>query len=277
MSYSERASRAHPVCVLFVIDQSGSMDEPLEGEKKADFVARALNRSLQELVLQCSKDEGVRDYFHVGVLGYYNGSAENALVGELKVNLLNPISMLEQQPHHVEDVERKVPDGAGGLITMQAKFPVWYMPRHEGGTPMSMALTVAAEALADWCDGHPESFPPVVIHLTDGMWTDKDPESVASAIRQLSTNDGEVLLMNIHIAQGGIPIAFPDDISKVRNEQYAQLLYRMSSVLPQKMIETATRLGYRNLTDQSRGYIFEGKTEDIVQFFEIGTSPVELR
>lgn len=277
MPYSERASRAHPACILFIIDQSGSMDEPLEGEKKADFVARALNRSLQDLIIKCSKDEGVRDYFHVGVLGYYSGSAENALSGELSGNLLNPISMLEQHPHHVEDVQKKLPDGAGGLITVPLKFPVWYMPKHEGGTPMSMALTLAAETLADWCDAHPESFPPVVIHLTDGMWTDRDPEGVASAIQQLSTDDGEVLLLNIHIAQGGNPITFPDDITKVRNDQYAQLLYRMSSLLPAKMVETATSLGYNNITDQSRGYIFEGKTEDIVQFFEIGTNPVELR
>src|SRR5690606_14486313 len=136
------------------------MDEPLEGGKKADYVALALNRSLQDLILRCSKDEGVRDYFDVGVLGYYSGTAENALDGELKINLLNPVSMLEQHPHHVEDVERKVPDGAGGLITMPVKFPVWYMPKHEGGTPMSKAFTLAAEALADWCDAHPDSFPP---------------------------------------------------------------------------------------------------------------------
>jgi hypothetical protein len=37
--------------------------------KKADALADAINRLLQNLVIRCAKEEGVRDYFYVGVIG----------------------------------------------------------------------------------------------------------------------------------------------------------------------------------------------------------------
>ena len=40
MAYSAEISRANPTCLLFVIDQSGSMSEELEaGVTKASFLA----------------------------------------------------------------------------------------------------------------------------------------------------------------------------------------------------------------------------------------------
>ena len=42
----------------------------LDGQKtKAASLADAINRLLQNLVLKCAKSEGIRDYYHVGVVG----------------------------------------------------------------------------------------------------------------------------------------------------------------------------------------------------------------
>jgi hypothetical protein len=74
MPYAAEISRANPSCFLFLIDQSGSMADPFgagESRKRtADGVADAINHLLRELVLKCSRTEGVWDYYHVGVLGY---------------------------------------------------------------------------------------------------------------------------------------------------------------------------------------------------------------
>jgi hypothetical protein len=71
--YSAEISRANPSCFVFVVDQSGSMGDAWGGEssgrKKADGVADAINRLLQDLVIKCAKEEGVRDYYSVGVIG----------------------------------------------------------------------------------------------------------------------------------------------------------------------------------------------------------------
>ena len=66
MPYSAEISRVNPSCFLFLIDQSGSMSDPFGGQagrKKAEGVADAINRLLQNLVIKCAKSEGVRDYY----------------------------------------------------------------------------------------------------------------------------------------------------------------------------------------------------------------------
>jgi hypothetical protein len=41
-----------------------------ETQKMANGVADAINRWLQELSLKCAKSDGLRVYYHVGVIGY---------------------------------------------------------------------------------------------------------------------------------------------------------------------------------------------------------------
>ena len=51
MAYSAEISRDNPTCILFVIDQSGSMDEKMITSKaKAEFVADVLNKTIYTLI-----------------------------------------------------------------------------------------------------------------------------------------------------------------------------------------------------------------------------------
>ena len=74
MPYKAEISASSPSCFLFLIDQSTSMAEEISaGEataQKANGVAQTMNKWLQELSIKCSKSEGIRDYYHVGVIGY---------------------------------------------------------------------------------------------------------------------------------------------------------------------------------------------------------------
>src|SRR5215210_9375477 len=105
MVYTAEVSRSNPSCFLFLIDRSGSMEDDWAGEpgkQKAEGLATVINRLLQNLVIKCAKSEGVRDYYHVGVLGYgdHVGPAfEGALAGQDLV----PISQVADQPARVED------------------------------------------------------------------------------------------------------------------------------------------------------------------------------
>jgi hypothetical protein len=38
--------------------------------RKADFVADAVNRTLHDLVIRCTKTEEVRNYYEIAVIGY---------------------------------------------------------------------------------------------------------------------------------------------------------------------------------------------------------------
>jgi hypothetical protein len=277
MPYEAQISRSSPTAFLFVVDQSGSMsDKMASGKSKAEFVADALNRILMDLVTRCSKAGGVRYYFDVGVLGYGGSGVGNGFSGALSANVLNPISAIEQNPVRVEDRGKKMDDGAGGVLETSVKFPVWFEPVASGGTPMREALTRAAEELVAWCDAHPDSYPPTVLHVTDGASTDGDPEEIATHLTQIRTNDGESLMFNLHVSSlGADPIRFPSSASGLPDD-YAKLLFRMSSALPEHLVRFAQEKG-NTVGIESRGFMFNAEAPEIVAFMEIGTQASQLR
>jgi hypothetical protein len=273
MTYSAEISRERPTCFLFVIDQSGSMDEKTEGGRsKAQFVADVLNKTFYTLVTNCTKADGVRSYFDLGVVAYGGEGVKPGLSGTLASNIGHPIRDIADNPARIEERLKKVDDGAGGIIEQKTKFPVWFDPKASGGTPMCAALTRVAEVIAEWCDRHQGSYPPTVLHVTDGQSTDGSPEEIASGLRQLSTTDGECLVFNLHVTNGGgREVIFPTSEGELPDE-YSKMLFRMSSPLPSHLIKVAQDKGYA-LSDGARGFIFNAGPEFIVDFFEIGTRP----
>lgn len=278
MAYQAAIQRSDPTALLFLVDQSRSMEDRMAGSErtKAQFVADVLNRTLTTLIVRCRKSDGVRDYFNVGVLGYGGDSVTNGFHGVLSQTTLQPISVVEANPLRIEERKRKVDDGAGGLVDQLTKFPVWFEPKADGGTPMRAAIMAAAEALAGWCDAHPRSYPPTVLHVTDGDSTDGDPEELADTLRQFQTEDGNVLLLNLHVSsQAGQPVQFPASENALA-DQYAKLLFRMSSQLPEHLVRVAQEKGIA-ASFESRGFMFNAEAEQIVNFFDIGTRASQLR
>lgn len=277
MSYTAEISRSNPTAFLFLVDQSGSMDDRMSSDRsKAQQVADVLNRTLAALVMRCTKSEGTRDYFEIGVIGYSGDKAYNGFQGALSSTILHPISAIEGSPLKIEDRKKKVDDGAGGIIEQTIKFPVWFEPHASGGTPMCQAVTKAAEELVAWCDAHPNCYPPTVIHITDGESTDGDPETLASQLRQIRTQDGEVLMFNLHVSSSGVnPIEFPSSETNLPDE-YAKLLFRMSSLLPEHLIRFAQEEGFK-VGMESKGFMFNADGVQIVDFFNIGTRAAQLR
>jgi hypothetical protein len=273
MTYQAEISRDNPTCILFVIDQSGSMEESTEsGRSKAKFVADVLNKTIYTLVTNCSKADGIRNYFDVGVLAYSGSTVTTGFGGALGNAPVHPISVISEKPLRVEDRIKKLDDGAGGIIEQKTKFPIWFDPQAAGGTPMTVALKKSMELIAEWCDLHVHSYPPTVLHVSDGQSTDGSPEHIADGLRQLSTNDGESLLFNLHVTTGGgSEILFPTSEIGLQDD-YSRMLFRMSSALPTHLAKFAGDKGY-SIKEGSRGFIFNGGPKCIVDFFEIGTRP----
>src|SRR5262245_60022743 len=123
MPYTAAISRANPTAFLFLVDQSSSMLEPYGAQpekSKAEGVADAINRLLQNLVLKCAKAEGVRDYFYAGIIGY-GAEVGSAFGGPLQGQTLIPVGDISQKPLRVEQRMKKVDDGAGGLVERSVK------------------------------------------------------------------------------------------------------------------------------------------------------------
>ena len=272
MPYAAEISRKNPTAILFLLDQSASMREPFgcQPEKsKADGVADALNRLLQNLILKCAKPEGIRDFFHVGMIRY-GGRVESAFGGPLAGATLVPIGKIANNPLRVELRTRKTSDGAGGLADQQFKFPVWFEARPTGRTPMCAALAKAKEYLESFLGVQPSCYPPLVINITDGRPSDGNPREAAEALRSLTSEDGNVLLFNAHLSdKQNRPLEFPSDEATLPDD-YARLLFRMSSELPPKLLRAAKAGGMR-VAPKGRGFVFNADLVAVIRFLDIGT------
>jgi hypothetical protein len=272
MPYSAEISRTNPACVLILIDQSKSMAEPFAGQPdkaKCDGVADAVNRLIQNLVLKCAKIDGVRDYFHVGVIGY-GGELSAGLGGTLPDDVLVPIGRLADSPLRVETRTRQADDGAGGTVEQTVKFPVWFDPRAYGRTLMNAAFEAAETTVSQFILQYPDSYPPIVLNITDGRPSDANPQPVARRIRSLATTDGAVLVFNLLLsADPKPPVYFLSDESLLV-DTYAKLLFRMSSELPPKLLAAARADGFA-VGKGSRGVVFNADLVAVVRFLDIGT------
>jgi hypothetical protein len=270
--YVAEISRTNPTCLLFLVDQSASMAGPFggaPGKSKADGVADAVNRLLQNLALKCAKSDGIRDYFHVGVIGYGQG-VRSALGGALAGRHLVPVSELANNPLRVEPRKRKVDDGAGGVFEQSFKFPVWFEPVADGQTPMCQVLTLATQIFQEFITRSPECYPPIVVNITDGQASDADPRPAAAALRALETTDGPVLLFNAHLSSTlSAPVVFPTSVAGL-SDTYARHLFKMSSLLPPQMVDAARADGF-DVNDDSRGFAFNADLVSVIRFLDIGT------
>lgn len=274
MPYAAEISRQFPTCFLFVIDESASMDERMEGGRtKAEFVADVLNKTLYDLIIRSTRHDGVRDFFEIGVLAYSGAIVESGFEGS---QVLYPISAIEQCPLRIEERAKKVDDGAGGVVEQPVKFPVWFEPRAYGGTPMRAAMHRTAELLVEWCNSHLASYPPTILHVTDGQSTDGDPKPEADSLKEIGTDDGQCLLFNLHIDVSPVaPIMFPAS-EEVLADEHSRLLFRMSSNFPPHLLPVARESGYP-VSAESRFFGYKAGHEGIVDFFDIGTRASQLR
>jgi hypothetical protein len=281
VSYSAEITRVNPTCFVFLVDQSASMGDPIGGDgggevrRKADVVADALNRLLIELAVKCAKEEGVRDYFHVAVIGY-GYTVGSAFGGTLAGRDLVPLSQVADNPVRVEERNRKVPDGMGGLVESRASFPIWVEPVANGGTPMCRALSYADTLVTRWLADHPGCFPPIVLNLTDGESTDGDPSPVAATVRSRAGIDGSALLFNLHVSStGAASVTFPDTDEGLP-DTFARTLFGMSSRMPGPMRSYAAQQGIP-VSEATRGFVYNADIVSVVEFLDIGTRVTDLR
>jgi hypothetical protein len=280
MPYTAEVSRSNPTCFLFLIDQSRSMSDEISAgdatQPKSAGVADSINNWMQELSLKCTKSGGVSDYYHVGVIGY-GKKVGPAFVGGIAGRDLVPISEIAENPGRIESRTKKIPDGTGGLIDQAVKIPIWFDPIADGGTPMCGAAAEGYRILQDWVTNHPDSFPPIVIHITDGEATDGDPTPRVKGMANLSTSDGDVMLFNIHLSANpnASPVIFPDSPDNLP-DAYSRMLFETASPLTPVMRALAREMGIP-ATEGSRAFVLNADMVLLVQAIDIGTRPANVK
>lgn len=285
MSYLARITQTCPTAVVLLVDQSGSMAEPARwnGQKvaKAQAVASAINTLLSELIARSRRDGGYQPYYDIAVLGYSGSEVRSVLPTVGNEWFLTP-ELLADNPVDVRDVRRvrTLPDGRQVTTVMREK--VWVRPESDWNTPMVAAFGAAHKLLKAWCakyKGQP-CYPPTVINITDGEATDGTPKQLAAAaqkLRSLSTADGNVLLLNVHISDSERqPVVFPASADDLPEDRYARLLFDISSPMPALYRDEIALMMGRAAAKGVRGMGYNANMTDLVRMMNIGTATSNL-
>jgi hypothetical protein len=268
MPYSQKIDRLRPGCFIFLLDQSDSMNDTINGTpgvSKAEALADIVNDTIATIMRRCFKERGERaprPYYNIGVVGYSGEDARSLFGGELAGRWLVTV------PELYASVLRK--EQRHGYSR-----PVWFEPFADDVTPMCEALDTAGRLASGWARGHPDSFPPIVINITDGQASDGTPEDVqmwAGRLQSVRTNDGNLLLFNISVSGTAQKMTkFPSSESELGDDDFARLLFRTSSELPPLMRECADRLGTPT-GPGARGFVSNATPDAVVLALTVGTN-----
>ena len=98
-------------------------------------------------------------------------------------------------------------------------------------------------------------------------------QQLANQLKSKFTNDGNVLLFNIHIVPGHTEaILFPANIEEMRDNGYGESLFEMSSLLPLNYNEQIRLLFHdRDQTIRYHAMGVNAGMEQLVKMMKIGT------
>lgn len=275
MSHTAEVSRSNPMCIIFLVDQSGSMGEPFGkelGKLKCEGVADAINELIDALINSCTKQGEVLDRYYVGVIGYGNNAASLLRSNSGKSHLVK-ISELADSPLRTETRSKR----SGGSRVHEVIYPVWFEPIAGGETHMREAIDLAETFAKGFILEHPDCRPPIVFNITDGAPHElATTEKAAEKLRALSSRDGEVLMFNIHISHlANAAIEFPTSERQLP-DSCARLLFRMSSIVPASMVTIAKMLDFQ-VESESRGFVFNASLDSVIRFIAAGTRATQQR
>jgi len=234
--YSSIISEGNPVGVFFILNQSDPTKEIISFDStemsKASAECGIIDQVINELIVQNTSNGVIDDRYNIAVLGY-GDYVFNCLKGKgiQSLNELNDNPIFVKT--HIKEIRTRQ-----GAKTIEQKRPVWVKPRSRGGAYLNKALNSVKKLVDKWTEEHMDSFPPIIIHITEYRYhgaEDSEMIQLAKEIKTLLTNDGNALFFNIHLTwnENTVPVVFPSNESKICESYYGGMYYLMSSVLPQ--------------------------------------------
>lgn len=270
---SKQWSSAHPGYIIFLIDQSGSMSEDYaDGRTKAEFTALVINRTINEIINTNMDGDKVKDRVFISLIGYGGGGGNS--VDDIRSDYLSEFS---NSPLRLEKMKKKVSDGAGGLVEIDEEMPIFVEPVANGLTPMGEALKFAKQLIEGWISKKPDNPAPVIINISDGLPYEgnngDEPNktiTVGKDLMNVNTDDGNPLIFNIHIGDGGQEISFEENANNLPYDE-AKVLFEISSKVPDSYKEAARKHDFQVGAD-SKGFVSNAGPETLIKFINFGSS-----
>ncbi len=201
------ATSRTPALIIYLLDISASMNTPLGIKTRIEVVTDALTSALRQMTFRSTKGNRVSPRYSIAMYAYSDNVYD--VLGGIKT------------------VDRVVQLGVPELKT-------------EARTDMEKAFLQTEKLLKAELHHYQDGPAPLVCHMTDGIYTGRDPLPVVRRIMNMSVPDGKVLVENIFISEDVLPEPIQDPFywpgitsrSKLNNE-FAQKLQAMSSPVPE--------------------------------------------
>lgn len=279
--YTAQITRNTPTAFIFLVDHSVSMqnETTLFGEKMtmAEAAARIVNMQINELVLRCIKSNEVRHYYDIAVIGY-DEEAYSDWKGELEGRDFVSPEELRDNPYK-RIVTREEKRTRKGTVIKEVEKVQWIEANCDGSwTHVHKAFDRAKRLLSEWMKEHHEKdcYPPTIINITDGWFNGASKEYVlqqANELKSMFTNDGNVILFNIHITDEDTieSIACPIMKEELNNDVYAEMLFDMSSLLPERYNADISRCLNDNRDGRHRAMGVNADATTLIKLMDIGT------
>ena len=239
--YSQEITRQHRAAIVIAIDQSCSMGGhiKLNGREftKAEVVSMVTGRLIDELIMRSHRDGEYRHYYDIALVGYSGEEVYSLLGDELS---FYPITTLAGREVRRTIYALNYNTINRGVQSFNEEVSLWVEPRSQGATPMYRMIISVTELVKSWCakQENSDSFPPIVLNITDGEASDANDEMLriaANSLKQTCTEDGNTIFANIHISSdtNHAPILFPNNREVPLAIRQAHLMMDMSSLMPE--------------------------------------------
>lgn len=274
---------SNPGLVVLLVDMSGSMiEEWRNGRPKIHVQADYINRCLEQLVenstvrsVRKEREEGLRATGHVDLP--YLRRVYVKLVGYRKKNDVSSVLVQyasgwpkaiwgQQLPgNHADPKWLPVDDVDGDTPTGDA---FWELGELFGNDPQFDELIKAFK----------KSFPPLVLHVTDGKTNVGRPlgEGIAHFKKRFEPLSKTPYIFHVQIAPEGKQVLFPCDLSELANDAgvidpYAAELFAQSDPIPDAFKARAElEFPQINWGEQRQGLIINASPESFLKLLDWG-------
>lgn len=226
--YEKVASVDAPALVIFLIDIGPHMSRKVDGIPAIELIKENIQYSLTTMARRSLRQGIIHPRYHVGCFCYAD---------------------------EIIDIY----DGIQGISKIIENGLTDFTPR-KSQSDSYKALLYIEKLLNNLISRYLSCPPPLVCHITAGEYPGRDPEPVASRIKSLRVEDGNILMENILIDSQTILIPPKEAVEKwsgVSSETqlaraYARQLYRMSSFIPETYRSTVNQMGEYNIGENSK-------------------------
>lgn len=280
-AYTAQITRNTPTAFIFLVDHSVSMQKMTnmfdEEMTMAEAAARIVNRQINELVLRCIKSNETCHYYDIAVIGY-GEHAYSGWNGDLEDRDFVSPEELRDHPYK-KIITREEKRTRKGIVVKEVEKVQWVEAKHDGSwTHLHEAFAKALQLLNQWMEEHHDKdcYPPTIINITDGEFNGAKREEVlqqANELKSMFTNDGNVILFNIHFtaSKSTEEVVCPIEISELGGNNYAEMLFNMSSLLPERYNTDISRCLNDNRAGRHRAMGVNADATTLIKLMDIGT------